>query len=125
MNNLKKRFINFLVLCIPLRIYLIYLSKNIKKENKKYIIIFYLSIGIGMLILYFGSYRKTGIEVGGDVIWWNHLRPLHAFVYLYFSYLYYINDDNSYEILIYDVIIALISFFNYHYINNSFYKLIN
>ena len=123
MNKLQKRFINFLFLCIPLRIYLAYLSKNVKKENKKYIFIFYLLIGFGMLILFFGKYRKTGIEIGGDVIWWNHLRPLHAFIYLYFSYLYYINNDKAHEILIYDIVIGLVSFFNYHYINNSFSKL--
>tara|TARA_B100001287_G_scaffold264929_1_gene257287 strand:- start:211 stop:588 length:378 start_codon:yes stop_codon:yes gene_type:complete len=124
MNKIQKRFFYFLLMCIPLRIYLIYLAKNIKKkENKLYLLILMLVFGLGMLIVYLGGYRKTGAEVGGDEIWWDYMRPMHIFIYLYFSYLYYNNHEKAYEILIYDVVIGLISFTIFHYNNNSFSKL--
>ena len=61
-----------------------------------------------MLIVYLGGYRKIPRLVVMNMV--NYMRPIHIFIYLYFSYLYYNNHEKAYEILIYDVIIGLISF---------------
>ena len=48
---------------------------------------------IGWLYIYFIGKRDTGPEVFGGKIWWNALRPVHAFMYL----LFYIYRGKSYS----------------------------
>lgn len=123
MNNIQKRFLLFLLGCIPTRIFLVLLS-----TNKIFLpIIGYLAlvIAIGFFYLYISGSRKTGPEVFGDKIWWNYLRPIHGILY----FLFFINatiyhNPLSYVYLIADVIIGLISFIIYHYYNNDFSKLV-
>ena len=80
-------------------------------------------MGMGFLIIYLGNFRKTGGETLGNKIWWNNLRPIHSFMYLYTSYLIFYNKKNPHLIIFYDTIIGLISFLIYHNSNNNFYKL--
>jgi hypothetical protein len=42
---------------------------------------------LGWLYILFIGRRDTGIEVFGDRIWWNHLRPLHLLLWGFFAYL--------------------------------------
>jgi hypothetical protein len=39
----------------------------------------------GLLVLFFGGYRKTGWETEGRPIWWNALRPVHALLFIAFA----------------------------------------
>tara|TARA_A100000164_G_scaffold375611_1_gene411000 strand:+ start:29 stop:403 length:375 start_codon:yes stop_codon:yes gene_type:complete len=123
MNNIQKRFILFLFLCIPIRLYLSLLIKKINEKNKLFFILITLIIGLGFFIIYIGNLRKKGGETFNDNIWWNYLRPFHSFMYLYSSYLIYNNDKHSHLIIFYDTIIGIISFIIYHNNNNNFEKL--
>jgi len=125
MNNIQKRFILFLFGCIPTRLAIVYLSKVISTEYLP--ILGYLSLipAIGFIYLYLTGSRKTGAEVFGDNIWWNNLRPIHALFYLLFAYNAINKVKTSWIYLMCDVIIGLISFLFYHYINNDFQKLKN
>jgi ACR3 family arsenite efflux pump ArsB len=123
MNNIQKRFILFLFLCIPSRFFLSYLIKKINTKYKSILATILLFIGIGFLIIYLGNFRKKGAETFGDNIWWNHLRPIHSFMYLYTSYLMFNNNNNSHIFIFYDTIIGVISFLLYHYYNDNFKKL--
>jgi hypothetical protein len=40
------------------------------------------AIAAGFAIIYTFGLRKTGIETDGRPIWWNVMRPVHAFLYL-------------------------------------------
>jgi hypothetical protein len=97
-----------------------YINKTI--QNILNIITF--SIATGFMIIYFGGLRKRGLETGGDIIWWNDLRPIHAFLYYIFSISNYYFNNRAWRILLLDTIIGLSSFFIFHYRNNDFRKLV-
>jgi hypothetical protein len=122
-----KRYLLFLIGCMGTRYGLAYLSYNkgnteignTKMNINKYISIFTLLAGLGFLIIYFGGYRKTGLETGGEKIWWNNLRPLHAILYLLFTYMVWFSNDiyKPWKILTLDATIGLVSFLYYHISN--------
>ena len=118
MKNIYKRFILFLFLCIPSRFLLAYISSVL---NKKYLFLMGLLAllpAFGWLTLYFFNLRKTGNEVFGDKIWWDNLRPIHAFNYLVFSYLAITGSKYAPLPLYFDVIFGLGSFLIYHFLKN-------
>ena len=124
MNNIQKRFALFLCGCIPARLALVYLAKNIATEYLPLLGYITLIIGISFAYLFLSGTRQTGAEVFGDKIWWNNLRPIHSLFYLIFSY-YAINKmRRGWIYLLYDVIFGLFSFLIFHYTNNDFQKLL-
>ena len=71
---------------------------------------------IGFIYIYLTNSRQTGAEVFGDKIWWNNLRPIHALLYLLFSYNAIQGNKNAWIYLLIDVLFGLISFLIYHLI---------
>ena len=123
MNNIQKRFLLFLFGCIPTRLAVVYLAKNISINYLPILGYITLIIGISFAYLFLSGTRQTGVEVFGDKIWWNNLRPIHATFYLIFSY-YAINKmREGWIYLLVDVIFGLFSFLIFHYINNDFKNL--
>ena len=123
MNNIQKRFLLFLFGCIPTRLALVYLAKNISINYLPILGYITLIIAISFAYLFLSGTRQTGVEVFGDKIWWNNLRPIHATFYLIFSY-YAINKmREGWIYLLVDVIFGLFSFLIFHYINNDFKNL--
>jgi hypothetical protein len=124
MNIIQKRFLAFLLLCIPTRIAFILVSKNI---NKKYLpCLGYLALlpAIGFAYIFIFGKRKSGGETFGQKIWWNNVRPVHSILYLTFAYLAITKSNKAYIPLLIDVIIGLSGFIFYHYNNGSFKKLL-
>ena len=119
MNDIQKRFFLFLVLCIGSRSYLVYLAKTIDKKYLPYMGYVALLPAIGFLSIYFLNLRKTGAEVFGGKIWWNHLRPVHGLLYLTFAILAINKNDYSWIPLLLDVTIGLLSFLHYHYTSGN------
>jgi hypothetical protein len=125
MNNIQKRFLLFLGGCIPTRLVFILLAKYGNSLIKKFTGLIAFIIACGFLVIYFGHLRQTGLETGGEKIWWNHLRPIHALLYYFFSYNIFFGDSvNAWKILLVDVIIGLASFLQFHYNNGNFSKLL-
>jgi hypothetical protein len=122
-NNIRKRFILFLFGCIGLRIFMVYFAKTSSFENVKLLAYVTLIISFGFVYLFLSGKRKTGAEIFGDKIWWNNLRPLHAFLYFLFSYNVLVLNKKSWEILALDVIIGFIAFINYHSSVGNFNKI--
>ena len=123
MENIKKRFLLFLIGCIGTRILLVYLAKTLNPSYVKYLGYISILIGLSFIYLFISGSRTTGLEVFGDKIWWNNLRPVHGFLYLLFAY-YAINGNNkAWMFLLVDVIIGFISFIIYHYKADNFKKL--
>ena len=115
MNSiLQKRFLLFLIGCIGTRSLLVYIAKNIDTQSLKYMGYITLIPAFGFIYIYLTGTRKTGAEVFGDKIWWNDLRPIHAMLYLLFSY----NAINGYKyawvFLLIDVLFGLASFLIHH-----------
>ncbi len=123
MKDIQKRFLLFLLLCIPIRIIFVLVAKTINKKYLPYCGYIGLIISIGFAYIYIFNKRKTGNETFGKKIWWNSLRPIHSLIYLIFAYLAINKKKTAYIPLLFDVIIGLISFLIYHYSIGSFVKL--
>jgi hypothetical protein len=122
MKDIQKRFLLFLFGCIGLRSFFVIIAKNISIGYLP--ILGYLSLlpAIGFVYIYLSGSRQTGTEVFGDKIWWNKLRPIHALLYFTFAYNAIIGNKGAWIYLLIDVIIGLLSFLIYHYINGDFVK---
>ena len=71
---------------------------------------------IGFLYIYFTGSRKTGLEVFGEKIWWNDLRPLHSLLYYWFSWtILFGNKKEAWKILLADVLLGWVSFLMHHF----------
>ena len=126
MNNIQRRFLLFLGACIPSRLFFVLLAKYGNQTIKKIIGVVAFMIASGFMIIYFGNLRETGIETGGEKIWWNHLRPVHSIIYyLVFYNIFFANPMNAWKLLLIDVLIGLLSFLQFHISNNNFSKLLN
>lgn len=122
MNNIQKRFLAFLIGCIGIRSILTYVSYKLNNKYLPYITLF---IGLGFVRNYVFNLRKTGPETFGKEIWWDMLRPIHAFFYLYFTYLAFKKKKDAFVPLLIDTIIGLFAFLYYHYSVDSFSELFN
>ena len=66
--------------------------------------LFALGVSIGFTVIYVKGWRKTGIETGGEAIWWNDLRPVHAFMYGLFAVLAFRGvKEHAWKVLLLDV----------------------
>ena len=123
MNTIQRRFLLFLIGCIGSRT----LFANIaKKINIAYLpILGYIALlpAFGFLYIFITGSRKTGLEVGGDKIWWNSLRPIHSLLYFMFAYYAITQNSHAWKFLALDVSIGLLAFIYHHYNAGSFQKL--
>ena len=113
--NMNKRLALFLLGCIPTRVLFAYIAKIASPLVLNIMGVFGLIIAIGFTVIYVGGYRKVGVETGGEKIWWNNLRSIHAFFYYLFSYMVFFgNKKNAWIALAVDVSFGLISFLTFH-----------
>ena len=120
MNHLQQRFLMFLIGCIGVRSLFVIIAKYINMKYLKYLGYLALLPAIGFMYIYVTGSRKTGAEVFGEKIWWNNLRPIHSIFYFLFAYNAIIGNNQAWIYLLVDVLIGLISFLLYHYINGDF-----
>ena len=125
MNDLQKRFLLFLIGCIGTRAIFVLIAKNIGIKYLPYLGYIALAPAIGFMYIYLTGSRKTGAEVFGEKIWWNDLRPLHSLLYFLFAYNAIMGNQNAWTYLLADVLIGLISFLVFHFMNGDFQKLMN
>jgi hypothetical protein len=120
MNTIQKRFLLFLFGCIGIRTLFVVLAKIANKTYLRYMGYLAILPAIGFFYLFLSGSRKTGIEVFGDKIWWNNLRPVHGLLYSLFAYNAIKGNNFAWIYLLVDVIIGLFSFLIFHYYNNDF-----
>lgn len=114
MNDLQKRIVLFLGLCIPSRLLIAYIAKILPSKYLPIMGILTLLPVIGWSYIYLSGIRKTGLETIGAPIWWNELRPIHAGLYFIFSLMAINKSENSYFVILTDTIIGLFAFLKYH-----------
>ena len=124
MNTIQRRFVLFLFGCIFVRVIITILAKYIDPSYLPYMGFVALFPAFGFLFIFLTGSRKTGLEVGGDKIWWDCLRPLHSLLYFLFAYNAFFKNPNSWQFLALDVSIGLISFLLHHYKEGNFHKLL-
>lgn len=125
LNTIQIRFFLFLFGCIGSRSLFAYVAKTAKSNILQ--ILGYIAIlpALGFFYLFLTDRRKTGMEVFGDKIWWNLLRPIHGVLYALFAYFAIIKNKHAWIFLAVDVSIGLVSFLIYHTVNNNLSKLFN
>lgn len=118
LTPLQKRYALFLGGCIPTRLFFVYLAKY--GANWIQTLLGYIAfiIASGFMLIYLFGLRKTGTETGGERIWWNDLRPIHSFLYYWFSYtiLFSKNKADAWKILLADVVLGLSAFLYQHFL---------
>ena len=62
MKDIQKRFIGFLLLCIPARLFFVYLAFNLKPNLLQLLGYLALLPAIGFSFIYLTNIRKTGAE---------------------------------------------------------------
>jgi len=124
MNDIQKRFLLFIFGCIGIRTLFVVIAKIIDIKFLPYLGYISLLFVIGFIYIFVTGSRKTGVETFGDKIWWNDLRPVHALMYGLFAYNAINKNQNAWVFLLIDIIIGLLSFLIFHYINGDFSKLL-
>lgn len=119
MNNECKRLFLFLFGCIPTRLFITYLAKT-NAKYLKYMSLPALLISIGFASIYIFKLRETGREVFGAKIWWNNLRPIHAFLWAVFAITAFKGFKDAWKILLIDTLFGLISFIIFHTYSGTF-----
>ena len=123
MKIIQKRFLGFLFACIPARLLIAWIAKKVPNNYLPYLGLLALLPATGFLYIYLSGMRKTGGETFGQKIWWNNLRPIHAFMFYLFAYLAITKNKKAYLVLFTDAMFGLVSFLIYHYTVGSFVKL--
>jgi hypothetical protein len=123
MNDIKKRFLLFLIGCMGTRLLFVYAAKNAGPKYLPFLGYLALLPAIGFTYIFITGSRPTGGETFGQPIWWNNLRPLHALLYGLFAYSAINNFAWAWKFLLLDVAIGLTSFLAHHYQVGSLGKL--
>lgn len=110
MENKEKRLWLFLVGCIGTRALLVYLAKTASPYYLEMMGWLALIPAIGFYYIWITGARKTGGEVFGDKIWWDHLRPIHGTIYALFAYFAIRRQPFAWLFLLGDVIFGLANF---------------
>ncbi len=114
---LQKRYLLFLGACIPSRLFLVILAKYGTNWIQTLLGLLTFVIASGFLTIYLFGLRKTGVETGGEIIWWNDIRPIHSFLYYWFSWtIFFGNKKTAWKILLGDVILGLFAFLYHHFL---------
>lgn len=105
-----RRWLLFLIGCIGTRTGLTILSYVYRAHPWfKYANVPAMVIGISFITIYVMGWRKTGLETGGERIWWNNLRPLHGLLWILFAIGAWMRNPYSYIILVLDTSIGLLA----------------
>ena len=122
MNNIQKRFLLFLLGCIPVRAGFMLVAKKYT-NYLRLMSYFAIIISIGFFYLFATGSRTTGTETFGDKIWWNDLRPVHGLLYLLFAVFAYNKSEYAWVFLLIDVILGFVSFLSFHKKEGNFSKI--
>lgn len=111
MDIATKRLILFLFGCIGLRSLFAYAARVASVGVLRVMGWLALIPAVGFVYIFVTGARKTGVEVFGEKIWWNSLRPLHAVLYFAFAWLA-INGMRgmAWKVLAADVVLGLVAF---------------
>ena len=114
MNNYTIRILLFLFACIGSRVALAYIIKLYGVQYKTLLTVLLMIPAIGFTYIYMNGLRKTGIEVFGNKIWWNALRPFHAFMYFWAAFLVFTKNTNAYKVILADTFAGFLAFVCFH-----------
>jgi hypothetical protein len=104
-NYMNPRIVLFYIGCMGTRALLALWAQN-PSETSRTVLTFLLTvIAIGFASIYLFGWRKNAQETFGEtnVVWWNDLRPVHAFLYASTAWLLYTRNEQAHLPLILDL----------------------
>ena len=122
--DVMTRLATFLIGCIGVRAAITYLAKVSRPALLRLLGWLALLPAIGFVVIYVGNLRQTGIEVGGEHIWWTALRPVHAALLFAFSYFAISANRSAWMFLMADTLIGLAAT-TYHHVAPFFLRVRN
>ena len=111
-----QRALLFLFGCIGVRSLFVYVAYTASPTILPYLGALALLPAIGFAAIYTLGLRKTGLEVGGERIWWNHLRPIHAALYGAFAAAAIAKKEWAWIFLFADVTLGLGAWAVHHFL---------
>ena len=125
MNTLRLRFWLFLLGCIGSRTLFTALAYYASCHWLRLLGGLALIPVMGWFYILFIGRRDTGLEVFGDRIWWNNLRPVHMLLWGFFSYLALVKcHPFSWVPLALDTALGLCSFLLFHGLKGNLSKML-
>ena len=121
--TIKKGILLFLLACVPLRLLLAYVAKVMPLKWLPFLGGVFLVFGLSAWYLYLSQSRMTGTGAFGGVIWWTDMRPIHGTLYITFAILAFLQVPKAYVVLLLDVLVGLVAFYNYHSLTGNFKKI--
>lgn len=112
---MDKRTALFLFGCMGSRLGLVWVAKN-HPELLPVMGILALGISIGFMYIWANGLRKTGIEMFGEKIWWNDMRPVHSILWALFAFMALTGNEHAWKILLLDVTIGFGAWVNHRLI---------
>ena len=108
------RFFLFWLVCLPVRAVVAYGGFALVKVDDVFYILFSIYTALTSagflafsLLWWCGSARKKG-GLGGDV-WWNHMRPIHALLWLGACVCFALREPSAFFFLVADVVVGAIA----------------
>ena len=74
------------------------------------------AIACAFLLIYLTGARTSGPETFGKPIWWNHMRPVHAFCYAMFAWHVMSQQANAWHWLAIDVLLGTGAFLHHKWV---------
>jgi hypothetical protein len=113
-STLQKRIMLFLTGCVGTRLAFVYAARQAGPALLEVLGALALLPAAGFFYIYLTGARKTGAEVFGDRIWWNHLRPFHGAMNALFAVMALFHVPHAWVILLLDVLVGTAAFGHHH-----------
>ena len=100
----------FLVGCLGVRFGFAFIARHMSSNFLRKASYLAVLPAIGFLYLYLTDSRRVGREAQGR-IWWNKLRPIHAFMYLLFATYAFKKEKFAWIVLFLDACLGFMFWF--------------
>jgi hypothetical protein len=104
--------LKYLIGCLGIRTLFVIIAKYINKKYLPLMGIIAVFISISFMYQFIKKERTQGAF--NNKIWWDNIRPIHAFNYGLFAFMAISKSSNSWIVLLFDVFVGLTAHF-YHY----------
>ena len=105
--------------CIPLRLFLVYVSTVIPKKYQTIFGGMLLIISLSFLYLFFTGGRMNAIESGSGITWWSNLRVIHGALYLSAAIYAIKHLKITWIPLTIDILFGIVVFFYHYFLKNG------
>jgi len=112
MNEIQKIKLKYLIGCLGIRTLFAIIAKNINPEYLPIMGLIAIPISISFIYQFIKKERTRGAF--NNVVWWDSIRPVHAFNYGLFAFMALNKSSHAWIPLLFDVLVGL-SAHMYHY----------